>query len=603
MTTKGQAVGFTLRVLVGLLAAAVIAVACGGATPPAVPPAPIASVALEVPSAPPAPPPVPSDEGAAVPVSVRDPQWGKPDALVTIVMFGDLQGPFGARAEPTVRRVCDTYGPNQVRLVWKNNPLPYHQNARAAAEAAMAVFGLKGSEAFWAFHDRAFANQQALSDDSFVEWASESEVDPRELKDALASKKYSPKIDEDVALATQLGIRDDPAFRVNGFAIAGAQPFEKFQAVIDAQLAQARAALASGTPKSELYAAQTNKNHADELVQVKAVQQEASAEDKGAWKVPILADDPVRGPSGALVTVVEFADFQCPFCKRVQDTLSQLSAMYGSEIRFVWKDNPLPFHPRARPAATLARVAYKQHGDKGFWDAHDRLFAKSPKLEDDDLRGIAQAVGVSWAAAKQASESGRFAAKFDADAQLARDLNAPGTPSFFINGVRLVGAYPIDKFKEVIDEQLATAKGIVAGGVPRAGVYDEIMKRGRDYTSPSTPAAAPAANGTDAIEASHLLVQYQGALRAPSSITRSKVEARTRAEQALAKLKQGADFARVAAEYSDEPGAAARGGALGSFGHAQMIKPFEEAAFALKVNELSGIVETAFGFHVIKRTK
>jgi parvulin-like peptidyl-prolyl isomerase len=119
----------------------------------------------------------------------------------------------------------------------------------------------------------------------------------------------------------------------------------------------------------------------------------------------------------------------------------------------------------------------------------------------------------------------------------------------------------------------------------------------------ATTAAAPEASVATTIEASHFLVQYKGSMRAAPTITRSKDEARKRAEEGLAKVKQGADFAKVVAEYSDEPGAGTRGGALGAFQRESMVKPFSDAAFTLKVNQVSGIVETPFGFHVIKRTK
>jgi parvulin-like peptidyl-prolyl isomerase len=124
-----------------------------------------------------------------------------------------------------------------------------------------------------------------------------------------------------------------------------------------------------------------------------------------------------------------------------------------------------------------------------------------------------------------------------------------------------------------------------------------------DDAAPATSAAGAVVEAPTSIEASHFLVQYQGSRSAATTITRTKDEAKKRAAEGLAQVKKGEDFAKVVGEYSDEPGAAARGGALGSFTRDRMIKEFADAAFKLKVGEVSGIVETAFGFHVIKRTK
>ncbi len=107
----------------------------------------------------------------------------------------------------------------------------------------------------------------------------------------------------------------------------------------------------------------------------------------------------------------------------------------------------------------------------------------------------------------------------------------------------------------------------------------------------------------DAVAAQHVLVAYKGAKGAPRTITRSKAEAKKRAEEVAAKAKSGADFATLVAEYSDDPGSKDRMGSVGKFTREKMTKPFSDAAFALAVGEISDVVETEFGFHVIKRNQ
>jgi len=125
---------------------------------------------------------------------------------------------------------------------------------------------------------------------------------------------------------------------------------------------------------------------------------------------------------------------------------------------------------------------------------------------------------------------------------------------------------------------------------------------------PEAPAPAPMPAPTPAapeqsVGASHVLIQYKGSMRAGPNITRSKEEAKKLATEVMNKAKKGADFAALAKQYSDEPGAKDRAGALGKFTKAQMVKPFADAAFAMKPGEISSVVETDFGFHVIKRTE
>ena len=434
---------------------------------------------------------------ASVPVTTKDPMWGKAGAPVTIVEISDFECPFCSRVGPTLKQVKDTYGPDKVRIVWKHQPLPFHKNARPAHEASATVMGLAGSDAFWKFHDLAFANQKDLTPENFEKWAVASGVDLAKFKEAYASKKFASKVDDDMKVAKSVGANGTPAFRINGVTVSGAQPFDKFKEVIDAQLEEAKKLVASGTKPMDVYVQLTNKNQAAQPSQDSPSKKQADPEeeDKSVWKVPVLPDDPVKGPKDALVTIIEFSEYQCPFCKRVGDTLDKVTETYKDDVRIVWKDNTLPFHPRAKPAAILARHAYKTKGDKGFWEAHDALFESQPKLEDADLEAVAGKIGLPWDAVKAAIDSNKYVEKLDQSMEIANDFQARGTPHFFINGVRLSGAQPFEKFKASIDEQLAKAKALVAKGVPRSKIYEEVTKDGKEPPPPEKKeVAAPDAS-------------------------------------------------------------------------------------------------------------
>ena len=400
--------------------------------------------------------PVPA---SAVPITAKDPAWGNPDAPVTIVEFSDFQCPFCARAGETLDELRQVYGPAQLRLVWKNYPLPFHTNARAASEAAMTVFALGGADAFWRFHDLVFANQRELSVENYQRWAVMAGVDGAKFEAERSARQQVGKVDEDLALATRLGITGTPVFRINGIPLMGAQPIERFTEIVDAQLVAAKDLVASGTPSNQLYAALCARN-AEAAPPVDEMAPSPEPEDTAIWPVPVGKSDPTRGPADALVTLVLFSDFQCPYCKRVEETLTGLEQKYGANLRIVWKDFPLPFHNRAVPAAVLARVALAKKGMKGFWQAHRVLFDGQDDLDDGALKVMAKGLGLSWSEIQRATTDHRFKDVFDASGDLAKTLKVSGTPCSFVNGYRVAGAVPAEKFVEVIDAQLAKARAM-----------------------------------------------------------------------------------------------------------------------------------------------
>jgi protein-disulfide isomerase len=201
----------------------------------------------------------------------------------------------------------------------------------------------------------------------------------------------------------------------------------------------------------------------------------APSEDRTLYRVPV-GSSPVLGKATALVTLVEFADFQCPFCVRAEDTVRALVDHYGDKLRVVWKNAPLPFHDRAEPAAELALEARAQKGEAAFWAVETQLMAARGHLADDDLGEIARAAGLDVPRALGAVAQRKHHALIEADSDLGEDVGASGTPTFYINGRKLVGAQPLERFLGIVDEQLAAAGALVARGVAPAQVYEALQR-------------------------------------------------------------------------------------------------------------------------------
>jgi predicted DsbA family dithiol-disulfide isomerase len=164
-----------------------------------------------------------------------------------------------------------------------------------------------------------------------------------------------------------------------------------------------------------------------------------------------VGDAPSRGNPGAPVTVVEFSDFECPYCVRTRPTVDRVRATYGDKVRWVFRHFPLSFHARAEKAGEAAACA----GDQGkFWEMHDRLWANAQKLEVADLKEHGAAIGLDAAAFGQCLDSGRHAGLVARDTEAGQAAGVSGTPAFFVNGRPLVGAQPFESFRQVIDDEL-----------------------------------------------------------------------------------------------------------------------------------------------------
>lgn len=168
-------------------------------------------------------------------------------------------------------------------------------------------------------------------------------------------------------------------------------------------------------------------------------------------RVAVAATGPSKGPESAPVTIVEFSDFECPYCVKAEATVKDLLAAYPGKIRLVYRDYPLPMHARAPKAAEAAHCA----ADQGkYWEMHDKLFASSDQLEPSDLKAHARGIGLDGAAFDKCLDSGEKAKTVEMHRQAGEEAGVTGTPAFFINGRQLSGAQPIDAFKAIVDEEL-----------------------------------------------------------------------------------------------------------------------------------------------------
>lgn len=167
----------------------------------------------------------------------------------------------------------------------------------------------------------------------------------------------------------------------------------------------------------------------------------------------VAAVGPSRGPENAPVTIVEFSDFQCPFCSRAVETVDKVMETYPGKVRLVFRQFPLDFHPQAQKAAEASLCA----ADQGkFWEVHDLMFQNQQQLQADQLKGYAKTAGLDVEKFNKCLDSGEKAAKVQEDLQAGKAAGVRGTPAFFINGVFLNGAVPLEEFKKVIDQELAS---------------------------------------------------------------------------------------------------------------------------------------------------
>lgn len=187
-----------------------------------------------------------------------------------------------------------------------------------------------------------------------------------------------------------------------------------------------------------------------------------------------IGRDGVRGAAEPLVTIVEFSDFQCPFCGQAAQVLEEAAKTYPDDVRIVFKQFPLQMHPDAELGARAAIAAGKQ--DR-FWAMHDRLFANRASMKEGDLQVHAKELGLDVDAFMRDLASDEVEAQVEADKQAGRQLGVRGTPALFINGLFIGGAPKPQMLAQLIDRERKVAQRLLDAGAKRPEIYARMMRK------------------------------------------------------------------------------------------------------------------------------
>ena len=449
---------------------------------------------------------------------------GGAKAKAEIIAFLDVQCPFCARSQKTLEQLDERYG-KDLRIVVLHHPLGFHEDARPAALAIVAAAKQRKA---WEMQRALFEHQRDLTEETLLETAQALRLDMRRFDRDRAAAAVGAYVDRNAAVALAVGATGTPTFFIGGRELRGAQPFEKFVTLVDEEIAAAAEARKRG-PKwlgARLEAANLRLYQLVVLGQVPAPDEKPDQKkerpprkreiEQTVYRATVRPDDPARGPADALVTLVVFSEFQCPYCRKLMPTLDQLLRRFEGDLRWVVKQNPLPFHEHALPAARAALCAHQQGQ---YWPMHDALlalFAETRDLDDFDYAAHGAEHGLDREAFAACLEGDAVAGRIAEDQKLAATVTARGTPTTFVNGRKIAGSQPLEAFVALVEEELAKAKALVTeGGVTRAGLYEHIIAGGEvqqalaSEVSPLSAAGCPRVGSADAPVQVHAFIDYQ----------------------------------------------------------------------------------------------
>lgn len=393
-----------------------------------------------------------ADRRAAIPITREAPVWGPAGALVTMVVFGDLECPHTRAAYATLVRLKQAFG-NELRLVWVDRPIPGHPHAEDAAHWVQALQATSGSAATWRLLGAALSAESTPDASALERWTLQIGADPRAVRRRVALVSATASAER--ALAGRYDVRRTPTIYLDGLRVEGVVDAARLALLVRHELGAGASLVAAGTPRSDVYARRVAKN----LIGLGPDVPERAC-------VPV-SSSPVRGAATPLVTLVEFCDYESDGCRRLEPTLQALLRLHPTDVRLVWKGLSLDEHSGDVGAERLALAARSSRGDAGFWAMHDRLLAARAPLDSAALSKIAADSGLDSARALGAP-SGGAARGPGANDVLADRLGVNGVPTCFVNGRPIACSGPGAEFARAVEAELAGARVLLSSGIDRS---------------------------------------------------------------------------------------------------------------------------------------
>lgn len=404
------------------------------------------------------------------------PSDGPADAPLTMVDWSDYACGYCNRAQETLDRLDRIY-PGQIR--WVHRILPLDDDNTIAAEAALAA---AAQGRFRPMHARLYAVRGEVDRATVESFAQELGLDMVRFRAELDAGTYRTQIAADVADAAQIGVTGTPTFFLNGRPIHGSQPLKVFADIADQELARATTARAQHPP--DLYEALVGSGKPIADAPPDTGNESTELSPNTAYKVGLGLPGHQLGPDDALVTIVEFSDFQCPYCAKEAPVLAKIHDKYGAQVRIIYRHMAMGFHRNASLAAE-ASVAAADQGK--FWAFHDQVFGNFGHLARTDLEGYAQAIGLDMVKFRAALDDRRYRDAVVAETAAAEALGVDGTPTMFLNGQPISGARDAASLDKIVGAMVDRAKEAVARGLDPHDIYAMVMSmaEGDERADPS----------------------------------------------------------------------------------------------------------------------